>query len=105
MQTEAVMSIDDALRRAGQRHDRLGRGGDARQVGSQRIARVRYADPRILVEQDRARQATQRKQQADKATRPAMQRITQFHLPIMETTNCTTAIKKIRRTAGRKKEG
>src|SRR3546814_10114295 len=57
MQTEAVMSIDDALRRAGQRHDRLGRGGDARQVGAQRIARVRYADPRIIVEQDRARQA------------------------------------------------
>src|SRR3546814_9952152 len=67
MQTEAVMSIDDVLRRAGQRHDRLGRGGDARQVGAQRIARVRYADPRILVEQDRARQAEQRQQQADQA--------------------------------------
>src|SRR3546814_20366902 len=87
MRTEAVMSIDDALRRAGQRHDRLGRGGDARQVGAQRIARVRYADPRILVEQDRARQAEQRQQQADQAPRPAMQRVEQFHHRIMQTSN------------------
>lgn len=79
VQPEAVAGIDDALRRLRQRHDPLGRGDGARKVGTQRIAGMRDADPRIFVQQDGARQAEQRQHEADQAAGPAVQRVEQFH--------------------------